>query len=66
MADDRTVEIPFRVVGNKQLLTCYDIKLLGLEDFVERFKHCFDFYSPVIEGIHGAYFYPDGVPSNVL
>jgi hypothetical protein len=55
-----TIEIPFKPVGNKQFLGLYDVKRLQLEDFIRRFKHCFDAYEPACQGMVGYYYYPEG------
>lgn len=65
MSEYQTVEVPFKTIGNKQFLGLYDIKRLNLEDFVERFKHCFDFYEAACQGMCGAFYYPEGVPKEI-
>jgi hypothetical protein len=57
-----TVEIPFKIIGNKLFLGMYDVKRLHLEDFVEQFKHCFDSIEPTYKGLFGYFYYPEGKP----
>lgn len=62
MSAFETIAIPFIVIGNKQFLGLYDVKRLQLEDFVERFEHCFDSSEPASQGLLGYFYYPEGKP----
>ena len=42
MSKFHTVEVPFTKVGNRECLTCLQlIEEPWLQDFVDRFPHCF-------------------------
>lgn len=55
-----TVAIPFKLMGNRQVLTDQQIaEHAYLRDFVKAFAHCFE-HDPVSDVM---VFYPDGRPA---